>query len=231
MRTGVVLSLALLLPACASAAPSSWTTPSSLPGLLPVLEQQGGGGGGGGGGEEPAPETKKEWYPHSPTGKKEFNREGPYIGISAIGSFEKWDVDPGIEIDNSSAGLGVRFGYRSWANLSVELVAEDSMDFEIKTPAGKTQLDVFSVGLQGKYYLATEAFQPYALLGGGWTQYDEQSGGDFDDNGAYVRIGAGFELFVTKDVAIFGEGHLNRTLGGVKDLDHIDIQAGLLFRF
>jgi hypothetical protein len=224
MKCVAALVLALSLPACASAAaPSPWS-PSSVPAPLAALQGVDDGVRGS--------EKKGEWYPHSPTGKKEFNREGPYIGISAIGSFEQFDSpDPTVTFDDSTAGLGLRFGYRTWANLAVELVAEDSFDFKATTPLGETKFDIFNVGLQGKYFLLTEAFQPYALLGAGWTQVDEQSGGALDDNGAYVRIGAGFELYITRDVALFGEGHLNRTLGGVKDFDHIDIQAGFIFRF
>lgn len=224
MKCVAALVLALSLPACAAAAPSPWTAASAP---LPPAAFEGVDDGVRGS------EKKGEWYPHSPTGKKEFNREGPYIGISAIGAYEKFDTPVGstIEFDDSSAGLGIRFGYRTWANLAVELVAENSFDFGVTTPLGETELDIFSVGIQGKYFLLTEAFQPYALLGGGWTQVDVEGGGSMDDNGAYVRIGAGFEMYLTRDVALFGEGHLNRTLGGVKDFDHIDIQAGLIFRF
>jgi len=225
MKYVAALVLALSLPACAAAAvPTPWS-PASLPGPLTSFQGVDDGVRGS--------EKSGEWYPHSPTGKKEFNREGPYIGISAIASFEQFDTPTGstVTFDDSTAGLGIRFGYRTWANLAVEVVAENSFDFDVMTPLGDAQLDIFNVGIQGKYFLLTEAFQPYALLGGGWTQVDVEGGGSMDDNGAYVRIGAGFELYITRDVALFGEGHLNRTLGGVKDFDHVDIQAGFIFRF
>ena len=54
---------------------------------------------------------------------------------------------------------------------------------------------------------------------------------DIDHGGGFLRAAAGVDVWLTENVAAFGELNYNRLTGGVEDLDHVDLQLGVIFHF
>ena len=90
-------------------------------------------------------------------------------------------------------------------------------------------LESWSAGIQGKYFLGEGSVQPYLLAGLGWTQSELA---DLDDSSSYARVGAGVDFYLEENAAIFLEASWNQggELEGV-DLDHIDAHLGVAFWF
>ena len=173
----------------------------------------------------------KQFYDRSPTGKPEYARKGGYLGVGALQSMENFDTGgTGLSADDSNLGVVVRGGARLDENLAIELSLEDAFDYELSAGAASADLDIRSAAFQAKYYFLTDKVQPYALFGLGWAQADV-SDIDVDDDGPFVRLGAGADMYLNPDVALFAELNYNRMGGDIDDLDHIDLLLGLLFRF
>jgi hypothetical protein len=180
-----------------------------------------------------APQEKgEEWYPHSPTGKKEYGRKGAYASIGGVLSKENFDTSgTGLSAGDSDPGFAFRVGSRLEENVAIELTAENITGYELRGFGTSVDLDLWSVGVQGKYFFSDQRVQPYALVGLGAASADVDML-DLDDSGSYFRVGAGADVYLgDKDIAVFAELAYNRMMGDLKDLDHIDFIVGVLFRF
>jgi hypothetical protein len=172
-----------------------------------------------------------EWYPNSPTGIKEYGRKGPYASVGGVLSKENFDTSgTGLSAGDSDLGFAFRVGARLEKNVAVELTAEDITGYTLKGFGSSVDLDLWSIGVQGKYFFSDEKVQPYALVGLGVAHADVDTF-DLDDSGSYFRVGGGADIYINKDIAVFGELSYNRMMGDLKDLDHIDFIVGLLVRF
>ncbi len=205
MRLLLALALALSLPACASAA---------------------GGGADATGG--------KDWDPHSVTGKTEYWRKGYYGAVGLVQGFEHFNnVPAGASARDSDLGFTLRGGWRVDKDIAVEILAEDETGFGVRAPGpggGTANLDLWSFGVQGKFYFADQRLEPYGLVGiGGATASGDR--GLRDGSGAFVRIGGGAEYYLKKDVALFAEASFNRMTGNLKNYDHVNLAVGVLVRF
>jgi opacity protein-like surface antigen len=161
----------------------------------------------------------------------EFSREGAYLGIYGIKSYEDFDTSgSGVDTGDSDLGIGGKLGLRFAPAFAVELVAENVKGFEIESGTVESDLDLTNYGVMGKFFIAHERIQPYLLAGAGVASADV-SGFDFDDDGWFGRLGLGVDAYVTENFALFGEVNYNRMMGDVNDLHHIDLQVGLMFRF
>jgi len=205
MRLAAVLVLALALPACASFAPEGGSTTNKSGG--------------------------DDFYSGSPTGIKEYGRKGGYGAVAAIQGIEEFDTGgTGLSADNSDVGFAIRGGWRTPEGLAVEGSIESVTGYTLSAGPSHIDLDFSSFSVSGKYYLAKEKVQPYALVGLGWAGVDTRVSGR-DANDAFIRIGVGSDFYLTKDVALFAEVNYNRMTGDLKDLDHVDLVLGFLFRF
>lgn len=159
-------------------------------------------------------------------------RPGLYLGAHAIRSYESFDThDSGVTTGDSDLGAGARLGFRVSPGLAVEAVAENVKGFQVESGTVDADLDLLTVGLQGKLFLSDSPVQPYLLAGGGAARSDVDRRFDLDDDGGYLRGGAGVDVYLTDGFAVTGEVNYNRMVGGVSDLHHIDALVGILFRF
>ena len=184
-------------------------------------------------------EKDKEWYAGSPTGREEFDRVGPYIGLSLIKGMEDFDTQgSGVTASDSDASLGIKGGLRVQPNIAVELALESLNGFEVTPPGGQIDVDFVNVVVQGKVFLLPGRVQPFVFAGFGYVSAELDASTPFvpggfsdDESGALYRVGAGADVYVTPGVAVFGEASYNLLGGDLKDLDHFDLALGLLFRF
>jgi opacity protein-like surface antigen len=171
------------------------------------------------------------WYAESPTGKKEYGREGGYAGIALVQGFENFDTaGTGVSADDSDVGFAIRGGWRTAEGLAFEGSLESVTGYELSAGPASIDLDFTSLSFAGKYYLSPDRVQPYAMVGFGWAWVDTDVAG-LDDDAVFIRIGGGADFYLNKDVAVFGELSYNRMTGDLKDLDHVDFVIGVLFRF
>lgn len=167
----------------------------------------------------------------SADGSSGFARPGVYLGAYGIQSFEKFHTgDSQIDTGHSDFGVGLKVGYRATPCAAVEVIAESVKGFEVSDGTLDSDLDILNFGISGKYYFLEDRFQPYVLGGVGLSRADV-SDFDFDDDTWFLRGGVGVDVYLTTGFALFAEADYNRMMGGGSDLHHIDLQAGLLFRF
>ena len=164
---------------------------------------------------------------------KAWAREGTYGGFSLQYSIDDFDVPPSLSVDNSP-GFGFRIGQRLSDRFAVEGAFDYATGYEVTARSaffGKEteDLTLWNLAVQGKAYLATDAVQPYLLAGVGFSRVsvDGES-----DEGVLARVGAGAEVPLSRDAALFGEATWNMlNMSDAVDLDHLAFQVGLLVRF
>ncbi len=202
MRLLLALALAMALPACATAA---------------------------GKGDK----ADENWDSRSPTGKTEYWRKGGYAEVGVLQGFEHFsNQGSGVSAQDSNLGFAIRGGWRVDKAVAVEVTVEDATGYTLKNPGPNpdTNFDLWSFGIQGKYYFSDQRFQPFGLVGFGGSRASVSNGGG-NVNGGFVRLGGGTEYYLNKDVALFGELSFNRMTGDLKDFDHVDLVLGVLVRF
>jgi opacity protein-like surface antigen len=178
-----------------------------------------------------SPSAEGGWYSGDPSGRMDFDRMGPYVGLYGIQSMEAFDTSgTGLDADDSDVGIGVRGGLRLDRNLAVEASIESVDGYELSSGTASVDLELLNFVVAGKYYLVPGRIQPYVLAGLGWADADVDAL-NLDDSGSFARVGAGADLYLTPAVAAFGEVTYNRMFNDLDDLDHYDLVIGLLFRF
>ena len=169
--------------------------------------------------------------PAEEAASKEFDRSGLYIGAYGIKSYENFDTDgANIDTGDSDLGVGLKLGFRLGRFFAVEALAENVTGFEIESGTVSSDLDLTQYGVQGKFYLLGGRFQPYGLAGFGITSADVDTF-SLDEDGGYVRVGLGMDLYITSNFAAFGEINYNEGTGSTDEIKHTDLQLGVLFRF
>jgi len=201
MRLASVLFLALALPACASVSAGDGSAKS------------------------------EEWHGGSSAERREYGREGAYVGFGLVQGMENFDAGgSGVGYDDSDIGIAFRGGWRTADGIAIEGSIEDVRGYGIHAGSFRDEVDIASFSVTGKYYFTDGRLQPYALAGLGYAWLDSRFSGA-DEDGAFLRVGGGAEFYFTRNFAGFGELNYNRMMGDVKDFDHLDILIGLLYRF
>jgi hypothetical protein len=177
------------------------------------------------------------------------SKEGAYFEAAGIYSSEAFR--PGFPLSggtNSHVGAGVRLGYRGDNGTAFELFADDARGYSLDYPTGEdTSVEIRSLGLAGKYYLAEDErkLQPYALLGAGWasvhfsrrSSFDPASGIVYENpylgpnDSFFVRGGIGCEFHFNATFGFFAEASYSFMAKHLRSFDHMDGIAGLLVRF
>jgi len=160
----------------------------------------------------------------------DFDRKGAYLGLYAIQSKEVFDTPTGVDVGDSDLGVGGKVGFRIIDRVAVEAVVENVDGFEVESGNVSADLELMQYGLNGKFFITTGRVQLY-LLGGIGAASADVSGFNLDEDGHYYRGGLGVDIYLTSNFAAFGEANYNRMAGDTNDLDHIDAQFGVMFRF
>jgi opacity protein-like surface antigen len=166
-------------------------------------------------------------------GAADYARTGMYLAVSGVYVVENWagsNDDAGAE---DSQGFNLRVGARisEWASIELELewiddfFPDERQDFQLVTVVANTR--VYPLG--GR-------IQPFALAGLGIvaTVVDhrdrdssvKQSNADWG-----FRAGAGVDLYLTDQIAVSIEATQTWTVGDVKNIHHVSIGIGILYRF
>ncbi len=164
--------------------------------------------------------------PRPALAESEFGRSGPYLrgGVAAA-----WDVtDLIIDVDQG-IGLGIALGQRvnSWLALEAQYHWLGNSTIE-GTSAEVTRWDTTA-----NLKVSTAwRFQPYALVGIGYGNYEASGGsGSISAGGFVTRLGAGFDIYITRNIAVYAEGMYVIATGDISELDYATLGAGAMFRF
>ncbi|MEW6440077.1 MAG: outer membrane beta-barrel protein [bacterium] len=160
---------------------------------------------------------------------KDFARPGLYFGVGlaySVQQFPDEDFDFGNELEvDDSMGFDARLGYRISRYVSLEIEALYNFGFDFHayhTDLGS--IDSYSVTGNAKIYPFAGRFQPYGIVGIGYSganieeEYWSDSSESFSDFG--VRFGGGVDLYFTRNV--LGWFEISYFLGGFDDLEDFD---------
>ena len=179
----------------------------------------------------------------------EFARSGPYLGVAASYSTDLFENEVqdavGLPIDiDDTWGANARLGYRALPFLAVELEYEWLDDYDVSV-AGVDALSVQAQALTANLRLIApiRRFQPYLLAGVGGVAFhakDRLGLGLSQRQSSFAgRLGAGFELYLTRHLALDAgasvvlttEGLESAGLPDVSPLYYVSAHGGLLVRF
>jgi len=151
----------------------------------------------------------------------EYARPGVYAMINVIGGL---DVDRRNNQTDLAGGAGynLRLGSRESERLAWEL------EFEQFIPDG-TSSQVFTYGLNGKFYFMEERLQPYVVLGAnGQTRLRD---GESRKTDWGFRMGAGLDYYLTKRWALNMENTYVAPVGDLLRQEYASFAVGVLYRF
>lgn len=166
-------------------------------------------------------------------GETDYARTGAYVSVSGVFVAESWpgsNRDAGAE---DTHGINLRAGLRvnQWASAEVELELID--DF---FPDERQDYQLVTFSANTRVYPFGGRVQPYALGGLGVVasvvdHRDRDSSVTQSNADWNFRAGAGIDFYYTDHVALTFEGTYVWTVGDVKDIDHVSVGLGLLYRF
>ena len=180
----------------------------------------------------------------------QYDKTGVYLtamGLYAI-PLEKGDLEDSANralgagsrsnIDNSLGASG-RLGYRLHPRFAIETQFEflSSIEVDAEDVDGnekKSEINFFALTGNAKAFLLTGRFQPYLAAGAGWSRarFDPPgSGAKSRHDGFATRLGAGFDLYGSEDIALSTEVAYVLNTGKLEDLDYLSIGVGLTLRF
>jgi hypothetical protein len=154
-----------------------------------------------------------------------YSREGAYVGVG--GTFAA-EIFSGIGDQDDGSSIMFRAGYRGYPWLAVEFLGEVLPKFE-----GSDRIDNdvngFAVTINAKFLLPLERFEPFAMVGVGILNIDQDLRNRKDDFA--FRGAVGLDFYLTPSWALYGEAAYLLPTGDVDDFAYATFGGGILFRF
>jgi opacity protein-like surface antigen len=173
-------------------------------------------------------------FASSPVGAQaqdDFARNGAYLGLAgSVGIFPEAEDDlddVGGDVD-TGLGLNARAGYRVHPHFAAEAEFE-WVHSSIEFAGSDADFDTFVGTVNGKAFLLTGRFQPFAMIGiGGLGVHGE---GDSGDSGFAARFGGGLDVYITRNFYGAIDASYVLPTGDVDDFDLVSIGWGFGYRF
>jgi opacity protein-like surface antigen len=162
----------------------------------------------------------------------DFARNGAYLGLAgSVGIFPEAEDDlddVGGDVD-TGLGLNARAGYRVHPHFAAEAEFE-WVHSSIEFAGADVDFDTFVGTVNGKGFLLTGRFQPFAMIGIGGLGVDGEgdSGGD---SGFAARFGGGIDIYITRNFYGAVDASYVLPTGDVDDFDLVSIGWGFGYRF
>lgn len=188
-------------------------------------------------------------------GSPDYNRHGFYVAAGVAYASDLYEdeiedaLNTGFDVNiDDTFGIDARVGARFAHFLALEIQYEwlDEYQIEIANAGGQAKVDTQTATANLKIYLPIQRFQPYVLGGIGFQRYEIRN--NFfngtvrlqqDDYELAGRLGVGFDLYLTEQLAFYAEGSAVLSeaeirvplLANVDNLFYAGFQGGLLWRF
>lgn len=179
--------------------------------------------------------------------RRPFEPTGLYIGAAGIALFDDFDDDlslAALPIAKTDPAFGAAgwVGHRLHRHFAVEGRFDWIDGFDVRLDNGHkgrphTDLEAWTLGIDGKLYLPLGRFQPFMKLGVGAIRAkldgpdedrlaSDPSGEDF-----FVRIGGGVDFYVTRNVALVVSGERVIPVDELSDIPFMNVTLGFQYRF
>lgn len=179
---------------------------------------------------EEAPVAPPPPPPAPPEPEMDCARLGPYLGVGGVYAVELFD-DNGSARTSNSGGYHVKAGYRFHPHAAVEARFEHYLQFDLDPG----NIEAMSATINGKAFLLTGRWQPYALLGMGWIHGNGSAGNNpqaaHPSNGFAMRFGGGLDVCLTEHISMGPEFAYLLPTGSANDLDMFTVSLGLSYKF
>jgi opacity protein-like surface antigen len=184
-----------------------------------------------------------EFAVHEP---RDFHRSGVYIGMGAAYGLANFDLgteehSTGISLDSTNSwGVNARVGYRFHPNIGAEVTFDYYQGFEFEAPNGldAVNLEGFTLTGNGKFYLMTGRFQPYAIAGAGVIFMNADPGAfatprtpNWERAELVARAGPGVDFYLFDDLLLNVEATYVLPMGALSDYPLASFCAGVQYRF
>jgi len=165
--------------------------------------------------------------PLAATAENDFGRGGVYVRGGVAAAFDLTSLLG--EFVDTGVGLGLAGGYRVNEWLAVEGQYHWLGHTSIETTSVEiTRWDTTAnvrASLSGR-------FQPYALIGVGYGNYEQSLGSASASAGGFVaQFGGGLDVYITRHVAVYAEGSYMMATGDIDLFDYAVLGAGAMWRF
>jgi hypothetical protein len=169
-------------------------------------------------------------------GDGDFTRRGAFAGLGF-----NWQV-PGFqgpfleENYGKSWGFNARGGYRFFDWFAAEAIVEYADKFgPNRARSVAPDISLLSSTVNAKFIVPVERFQPYLELGAGFL-YANTGSGFFnsisdEDFGFAGRLGAGIDLYLTRNVSLFVDNSWTMSTDNAEDLYFYSLGGGARYNF
>jgi opacity protein-like surface antigen len=154
-----------------------------------------------------------------------FDRSGWWLGAGASFQYEDFKHLGPLDADDS-VGMKLRLGYRCSPHLGWEFDYEWAEGFDL---SDGSDVDLWALTSDARWYLLTGRWQPFLLAGVGIATADPIDEGTGTD--IALRFGGGLEAYVTEAVALAFDASYVLPTSKVKDLPYLSLAWGVLYRF
>jgi hypothetical protein len=175
-----------------------------------------------------------------PARAQDYVREGWYVG--GRGVYTQVEFDTQGEADNDF-GFNLFAGYRMFKGFASDFEFEyiDAIPVNGK-PGPNFDVRTFDLAWMFRLYPLAWAFepgsgfqrvQPYLTAGPSlqWVQLQRLPGNDRDDGNFAGRLGGGFDVYLTPNIAVTADAKYTIGTGNVEDYPYWSIGWGFVYRF
>jgi hypothetical protein len=162
-----------------------------------------------------------------------YSRTGTYVSVSGVYVVESWPRSNRNAGAEDTGGFNFRVGQRVSQWVSAELEFEWVDDF---FPNERQDLQLISTSANTRIYPLGGRVQPFVLGGLGIVStivnHRNRSSSIRQSNADWqFRGGGGIDFYYNDHIALTAEATYVWTVGDVKDLEHVSIGLGMLYRF
>jgi len=158
-----------------------------------------------------------------------YGGKGAYASIGGVYGFAE-----GVNGYDGSGGYDLRGGYRIIDMFAVEGEWQHLTNFNA-TKSDGFDLEAYALTLNGKFYPITGRFQPYALLGAGWSHSQADTVPfSYHSNSFALRFGLGLAFYCTQRLGVSLEaGYLLPVThnSGSYDFDVVPLTGSFFYHF
>lgn len=159
-------------------------------------------------------------------------RSGPMLGLGAGYALHNFNINQNYE---NSGAFNAHVGYRFNPRFATELQIERYQEFDLRNVEDVGDVNGWAIGLNGKGYMLTGRYQPWALIGLNFLDMETTDSTNIanprkTDDGPAMRFGLGLDVYATNRLAIVTDISYMLGMGGVKDYDVVMFSLGFLFR-